>query len=1440
MVLCYTAYAHPINEENTLDSPHHDINTHSAGNNFLNTPTVADQNDDGLLPLGLTKHLAREAHKHKTHRNDKVEPLADQINIDGSADNIGVLDIATVTRASYMIAYLGAEIGRGKVNSIRPLSFREDCAEDHECVAVWKGIPPSVSKQIMHESQMPCPKSDCDAKAIIQNWSQIFVRAARESYIRALLLSYNFQNDEGHGILVSDDDLDFIHFLDKWLNDADADVNQEKLESFRKVWTMTRRGWFEPDAQEKQTLVTSRGCLWLEHLFNQDACSGDSYMCPADPSQAVHVISVVSILRALAEPGILGEHNPLGIALLQQKLHRPEDAYMKQTPKAMYSLGRNSSAFRHGSGRNSSLSEHMNGWNSSAYQESLPTITNTHLKDGVRRKGNQSVNSYHYGQQKNVKAVKSDHVKWKKQPKPPISLDDMDEVHRKNGKAAKTDHGDRKKGREAIEQSIRRAELNARSGRKLFRTQRYTTEVFDKRTGRIWHPNLKIDTSRTLPPGIQSLGYVALIAVDETGFPLWESTQTRLVADLTPITSGRWGLIMLEPEAMVAGPAVEHSKRSLNQEFVAPASQKWHLPFEHGSVKSTERLQRRADDGGEEEEEDEDLILGVRAFQALLTDHGGAVTNSLGLPIIRTVDVLDGELDTNPVIYSVDAAVSQGGRQDSRMAIRTNGARGNPIHSAEPVEFVLSAESAAGNIFTRGHSHLRFPGEVVDQSKIERRGGVDIFDWLGNRKGDSNASPHEPPSTGDGPSLLDATSDDPGSLHDSDDAITVIHELFDDEGPTDDRPKDNHASPKERPQSNDSPSIGDASSLSDAPSDEMTVIHHLFDDEGPTDDRPKENHASPKERPQSNDSPSIGDASSFLDAPSDDRGSFHDTDGGGQPFGEVADSGYYDLNSLGSEPYLYSGDLDSADTLKSGRPNKKYYPVSEGSASSWWEIHANPRWKPAEIKPNGPVMHPKPQPGKGMPDVPKNSGLLKRPITIEEVPRKWAPGQVDDIIRQWYVDQAPDIARRLKAWPEKVAKSRQAYRDSGPNARDWAIDAGVTANEQGYAWCQEENRRAQKAVELVNDHTVSWQGLLDLELEETLHQQRLAGAAARRAEMVSKVHETGFELMKYWSSHPLEPHAHMLNIKRLQKAMITGKVDVRQAMEMEAFRQKGSPHQFASYLEKKQSEFLNPSKSQAVVESVLGKRAAGVYRRIPWGVLGKFALVADVVDAATQLATKYSPDHSCPRPAWREEMWNEEAAAMTTIRSPCTAKGSRSGSNAAPTAAPEPIIWTLPDAPPDIDHVQFSGNSSDEDTSPLQARTAGTDNNATMTPLEPTRTSLDLPSCPSADMGEDYTWAYVGGLPCPVPTPVECGRDWFHEHINDLPAGIRSPRHCVVGDLTGHERAKAMSCWPDFQGTACKREFGLGDVESDRLREEMEDRQEDDARRLNEGEGESK
>ncbi|KAF2215566.1 hypothetical protein CERZMDRAFT_116494 [Cercospora zeae-maydis SCOH1-5] len=266
------------------------------------------------------------------------------------------------------------------------------------------------------------------------------------------------------------------------------------------------------------------------------------------------------------------------------------------------------------------------------------------------------------------------------------------------------------KARAIAEKFMDEANANHDALRAVSENMVYTTEVFDRFRGRLWHANLRWDDSRTIDPGLRMLGYLPLIAHDDSTMPMLGYEQTRHVDDLRPITAGYWQAITVPRPPRLADEATNasttHGKRSEDNGILAPARNYWHLPSEGGLVPHPSLVSRR----DLNRKVEVDLEFQPRQYQVRTGAEGGIMTDSMGNPLTRAAAIVadDDEFKIPPIMHSVDTTVISGGMA-SVMAVRMNNAAGKEVMLAQPITFQAHPKSSMQTGISRGERHVRFP-----------------------------------------------------------------------------------------------------------------------------------------------------------------------------------------------------------------------------------------------------------------------------------------------------------------------------------------------------------------------------------------------------------------------------------------------------------------------------------------------------------------------------------------------------------------------------------------------------------------------------------------------------------------------------------------------------------------------------------------------------------
>ncbi|KAM3425498.1 hypothetical protein BST61_g7445 [Cercospora zeina] len=277
------------------------------------------------------------------------------------------------------------------------------------------------------------------------------------------------------------------------------------------------------------------------------------------------------------------------------------------------------------------------------------------------------------------------------------------------------------KARTIAENFVQEANANHDALRAVSENMVYTTEVFDQFRGRLWHANLRWDDSRTIDPGLRTLGYLSLIAHDDSTMPMLGYEQTRHTDDLTPITAGYWQYISLPQRPRPAEDAKNtHEKRSDGDTVLAPVREYWHLPSEGGLVPHPSLVSRR----DLEERVKVDLEVQPRQYQVRTGVEGGIMTDSMGNPLSRAVGILDDddEIKIPPIMHSIDTTIVNGGMA-SLMAIRMNDAAGKEIMLGRPITFQAHPKSSMKTEISAAEKHVRFPqqSESINGLRMDYR-----------------------------------------------------------------------------------------------------------------------------------------------------------------------------------------------------------------------------------------------------------------------------------------------------------------------------------------------------------------------------------------------------------------------------------------------------------------------------------------------------------------------------------------------------------------------------------------------------------------------------------------------------------------------------------------------------------------------------------------------
>ncbi|KAI5367445.1 hypothetical protein Slin15195_G025740 [Septoria linicola] len=1124
----------------------------------------------------------------------------------------GDLDNAASYRVTYDLAILGGQIGQEQALIYNP-SFERRCNQDRDCHLALRGMPASVVEAALDRAKLPCPDKGCDTGDLVEVYSQSFARSAQDAFIRTSLLSRFYGGDGKSMPDWSDDDLNIIAELDKWLTWDDPD--ESKLKRHRNHWMKKiANDWFQASPTVhagRNATAAVRGSVFLESVFGGKACAGNSYLCPVSDAQREIVKPVLAVLWGMStnDEGemVLHKNNPLRHAI--DALKAP----------AVVDLKRN--------GTNIALQQMLKG--------------------------------------------------------------------------AKNEGDKRKKARETVEKFLKEAELNRQAANDLlFEGMKYTTEVFDPQHGRIWHPNLRLDHSRVLDAGLVALGYVPLLAMDDTGFPMLGHEQTRITSDLMPITGGDWLTMTLDKTTApnATNSINTHHRRSLQSATIAPRDPHWNVPAEGCLTHDPRSLSRRdataSTDG---------FLPDFRVFQVMVTEAGGALTNSMGLPMIRAVDAIDGQLATNPVIQSADATPIKGGTS-SVMAIKINGAKGTSIQLGDALQFRLDRRSFGGNKISKSDDHAQFPdmtklSPVTDAStskvasRFKKRDPAKVFErWVFERiqglrlnvktnnreigwlRQELNAT-DSPTVTARLNKLLGANEDAAAAGKEQITKLETfakgVDKEFIDELWLGGRPQALH----ELLQSDRK--VARSAEIARAKRSEFFILENFG--EG----------AASKE---------LADLITAFEA-NDDRG--------------FSVQQLMEIRAL--EHLWYSG-------VGSGGTSSCHIQKSKAKSG-----------KADKVRRVEDVL------GHELPT-----------IMEDEVLTSFTVGKVVE----GFVDPAtiPQSARSI--WPSSGGVSRHSgtsisslsSRGSGP----W-ISGGLP----------------------VEPELISAQAGLDA----------VEGLEAGTGRTWSGFSGT-------WNSPPSG-----VSVESLPAEIGFG-------------------------------------------EAVAGAElpTAGAISKIPVSAIGWAAAAALVgIQIITEVLELTMPSMDCPRPEYRTEMWDEKAAAQTTLRSPCTHTDKEIWFPTATSSATMTVVFGLPEVTGGFGFNSTSGierresswnsttswlfNNSKRDT-PLKAENGSAVAADALTPSAST-TNSTIFKCPSKTLPKDqYTWVMVGALPCPVPTPIECGIKWFRQHINDLPVHVRGPNYCFNGDLVGHARAVEHNCFPDFNSKHCKQEFGLDKKENDRKVEE--------------------
>lgn len=269
----------------------------------------------------------------------------------------------------------------------------------------------------------------------------------------------------------------------------------------------------------------------------------------------------------------------------------------------------------------------------------------------------------------------------------------------------------------------------------------------------------------------------------------------------------------------------------------------------------------------------------------------------------------------------------------------------------------------------------------------------------------------------------------------------------------------------------------------------------------------------------------------------------------------------------------------------------------------------------------------------------------------------------------------------------------------------------------------------------------------------------------------------------------------------------------------------------------------SPARARAAARNTL--RAVKL-PKVPLGAIGNVAMAAFTIGSGiAQLVSELEDDDTCKRPTYRTELWNLEAAEMDIILSPCinTVAPLPTPTNMEPLTVmfgglePTGEAWVLPGGIP-YDNITTHGLASSNATNPNGTQAVIPSN----TIEDQNATSTKEFKCPMPPLDQDYMYGRAEALPCPIPTPRECSIDWFREHINEIPVGVRGPDYCATGNLVGHARAQANNCLPDFESKECKKMFGLDEktIEKEKKKEEERQKKEDKENEKKEKEEEKK
>lgn len=199
-------------------------------------------------------------------------------------------------------------------------------------------------------------------------------------------------------------------------------------------------------------------------------------------------------------------------------------------------------------------------------------------------------------------------------------------------------------------------------------------------------------------------------------------------------------------------------------------------------------------------------------------------------------------------------------------------------------------------------------------------------------------------------------------------------------------------------------------------------------------------------------------------------------------------------------------------------------------------------------------------------------------------------------------------------------------------------------------------------------------------------------------------------------------------------------------------------------------------------------------------VAGGAMIVLDDVDHIMKFNENFGPDPSCHHPEFPTKVWTANDALVEENLPVCF--------------------------PPGEDHLKRRDTEGLHGRDDGAASMASASSNNTATPeqmwavLAQHFAPLLNVTCPFRPLPDGWIYESVAYAPCKIAVPYTCSDDWFHYHVNELPAGIRNSNYCTTHDITGPARANRMNCLPDFKSDDCRKEFGLDKAEHDRQKEE--------------------